>query len=505
MVSDAAATKAPIAKTADKVSGVFVPAVIAIAVITFAVWKICGADTAFSLNRAISVLVISCPCALGLATPVAIMVGNGIGARNGILFKTSSALENAGRTQIVVLDKTGTITKGQPHVTDIITLGTDKTTLLKKAASLEAKSEHPLAKAVILKAEEENVSFNKDEISDFSISAGNGLKGTLNGAKLTAGNRIYMEEILKIQLSDEIKSLAENLSSQAKTPLFFAENDTLLGIIAVSDVIKEESTSAIAELKNMGLKVIMLTGDNEKTASVIGKQAGVDKIIAGVLPDEKAKVIRELKKQGKVCMVGDGINDAPSLTQADTGMAIGAGTDIAMDAADIVLVKSRLTDVPRAIRLSRKTLTNIRENLFWAFFYNIILIPLAAGAYHKLFALDINPMLGAAAMSLSSFCVVMNALRLNLFNIKNSKHDKKIKNNIILKENFMTTEKTLKVEGMMCSHCEKHVCEALEKIEGVTGAKASHKSKTAVVQLSKDIPDSVFEKAITDAGYTFVK
>ncbi len=502
MVSDSAATKAPIAKIADKVSGIFVPAVLMISLVTFLAWLLAGSEFSFSLNRAISVLVVSCPCALGLATPVAIMVGNGIGAKNGILFKTSESLEETGKTQIVVLDKTGTVTKGEPLVTDIIPNQISENELIEKAASLESKSEHPLSKAVLKKAQENGIATKN--VTDFYSVPGNGLTAKLDGTNLFGGNLNYIEKIAPGSVDKNILSQAEKLSEEGKTPLFFAENKKFLGIIAVSDVIKEDSEKAISELKNMGIKVVLLTGDNEKTANAIGKKAGVDQVIAGVLPDGKEKIVREFKKNGKTCMVGDGINDAPALTVADTGMAVGAGTDVALDAANVVLVKSSLMDVPAAIRLSRKTLKNIHENLFWAFFYNIILIPLAAGVYHHAFGLSMNPMFGAAAMSLSSFCVVTNALRLNLVNIKNAKHDRKIKKSVE-KIGANMSEKTLKVEGMMCSHCEKHVKEALEKIDGVQEATADHEKKQVVVKLTKDVPDSEFEKAITEAGYTFVK
>lgn len=502
MVSDSAATKAPIAKIADKVSGIFVPAVLVISLVTFAAWLLAGSEFSFSLNRAISVLVVSCPCALGLATPVAIMVGNGIGAKNGILFKTSESLEETGKTQIVVLDKTGTVTKGEPLVTDIIPNQISENELVEKAASLESKSEHPLSKAVLKKAQENGIATKN--VTDFSSVTGNGLTAKLDGTNLFGGNLNYIEKIAPGSVDKNILSQAEKLSEEGKTPLFFAEDKKFLGIIAVSDVIKEDSEKAISELKNMGIKVVLLTGDNEKTANAIGKKAGVDQVIAGVLPDGKEKIVREFKKNGRTCMVGDGINDAPALTVADTGMAVGAGTDVALDAANVVLVKSSLMDVPAAIRLSRKTLKNIHENLFWAFFYNIILIPLAAGVYHHAFGLSMNPMFGAAAMSLSSFCVVTNALRLNLVNIKNTKHDRKIKKSVE-KIGANMSEKTLKVEGMMCSHCEKHVKEALEKIDGVQEATADHEKKQVVVKLTKDVPDSEFEKAITEAGYTFIK
>lgn len=503
MVSDSAATKAPIAKVADKVSGVFVPAVLVISLVTFVVWLLVGSEFSFSLGRAISVLVVSCPCALGLATPVAIMVGNGVGAKNGILFKTSESLEQTGKTRIVVLDKTGTVTKGEPVVTDIIPNQIGENEFIEKAASLESKSEHPLSKAVLKKARENGI--KPSDVTDFSSVPGNGLTAKLDGAKLFGGNLNYIEKILPDSIDKNILDQAEKLSEEGKTPLFFAENEKFLGIIAVSDIIKEDSAKAISELKNMGIKVVLLTGDNEKTANAIGKKAGVDQVIAGVLPDGKEKVVKEFKEYGKTCMVGDGINDAPALTVADTGMAVGAGTDVALDAANVVLVKNSLLDVPAAIRLSRKTLKNIHENLFWAFFYNIILIPVAAGVYYHAFGLRMNPMLGAAAMSLSSFCVVTNALRLNLINIKDTKHDRRIKNSSKNKKEVNMTEKTLKVEGMMCSHCEKHVKDALEKIDGVQEATANHESSQVVVKLAKDIPDSEFEKAITDAGYTFVE
>ena len=505
MVSDSAATKAPVAKIADTVSGIFVPAVLAVSLITFAVWLASGAEFSFSLGRAISVLVVSCPCALGLATPVAIMVGNGVGAKNGILFKTSESLEETGKTQIVVLDKTGTVTKGEPVVTDIIPAQVSEQEFFEKAAALEAKSEHPLGKAVIKKARETDIKIQNT--SDFVSAPGNGLSAKLNGKTIIGGNRSYIEKNLGKPVEPEFLSQAEKLSEEGKTPLFFAEDEKFLGIIAVSDVIKDDSIQAVSELKKMGIKVALLTGDNEKTAAAIGKKAGIDHIIAGVLPSGKEKIVNEFKKSGKTCMVGDGINDAPALTAADTGMAVGAGTDVALDAANVVLVKSSLLDVPAAIRLSRKTLKNIRENLFWAFFYNIILIPIAAGVYYRPFGLAMNPMFGAAAMSLSSFCVVLNALRLNLADIKNPRYDKKIKKSAELLKNGgnMTAEKILKVEGMMCQHCEKHVKDALEKIDGVQEAIASHEKKQVVVKLSKDVPESEFEKAVSDAGYTFVK
>ena len=517
MVSDAAATKAPIAKIADKVAGVFVPAVMIVAAITFVIWLLVGAEFSFSLSRGIAVLVVSCPCALGLATPVAIMVGNGMGARKGILFKTSAAIEESGRTQIVLLDKTGTITKGQPLVTDIISNKISDKEFLQLAASLEAKSEHPLSKAIMLKALEEQIEVK--DVSDFKALAGNGLTATLQGKSLAGGNLNFIEGITS-NLDDEFRKKAQALAEEGKTPLFFALEKELLGIIAVADVIKDDSPQAIKELQDMGIHVVMLTGDNERTAQAIGKKAGVNQVIAGVLPDEKEKVVSAFKQYGKVCMVGDGINDAPALTSADTGMAIGAGTDVAIDAANVVLMKSRLSDVSAAIRLSRQTVKNIKENLFWAFFYNIILIPIAAGAYYHWLGLDMKPMLGAAAMSLSSFCVVTNALRLNLFKMNSPKRDKKIKQNFTgsiplpvegiansntRKEANNMAEKTLKVEGMMCQHCERHVKEALEKIDGVDSAVANHETNSVLVQLSKDVAEADFEKAVTDAGYTYVK
>ena len=517
MVSDAAATKAPIAKIADKVAGVFVPAVMIVAAITFVIWLLVGAEFSFSLSRGIAVLVVSCPCALGLATPVAIMVGNGMGARKGILFKTSAAIEESGLTQIVLLDKTGTITKGQPLVTDIISNKISDKEFLQLAASLEAKSEHPLSKAIMLKAQEEQIEVK--DVSDFKALAGNGLTATLQGKSLAGGNLNFIEGITS-NLDDEFPKKAQALAEEGKTPLFFALEKELLGIIAVADVIKDDSPRAIKELQDMGIHVVMLTGDNERTAQAIGKKAGVNQVIAGVLPDEKEKVVSAFKQYGKVCMVGDGINDAPALTSADTGMAIGAGTDVAIDAANVVLMKSRLSDVSAAIRLSRQTVKNIKENLFWAFFYNIILIPIAAGAYYHWLGLDMKPMLGAAAMSLSSFCVVTNALRLNLFKMNSPKRDKKIKQNFTgsiplpveviansntRKEANNMAEKTLKVEGMMCQHCERHVKEALEKIDGVDSAVANHETNSVLVQLSKDVAEADFEKAVTDAGYTYVK
>lgn len=498
MVSDAAATKAPVAKIADKVSGVFVPVVIVIAVVTIAVWLLCGQTVGYALARGISVLVISCPCALGLATPVAIMVGNGMGARKGILFKTASSLEAAGKIQIAVLDKTGTITKGEPKVTDVIPFGISENELLQYAYSIETKSEHPLAKAVIAKAQE--IGLVPYEITDFKAESGNGLSGEYNGEKIIGGSKKYISSLINI--SNDISSRADSLSEEGKTPLFFMKGDKLLGIIAVADVIKDESPQAVKELQNMGIKVVMLTGDNERTAKAVGKLAGVDEVIAGVLPDGKEKVVADLKKQGKVLMVGDGINDAPALTRADIGMAIGSGTDIAIDAADVVLMKSKLTDVPVAVRLSRKTLRNIHENLFWAFIYNVIGIPLAAGVWIPLLGWQLNPMFGAAAMSLSSFCVVTNALRLNFFDITNPKKDRKIKYKSKKDDNDMT--KTMKIDGMMCSHCEGRVKQCLEGLSQVSAADVSHEKGTAVVTLSADVSNDVLTKTVEDQGYKVI-
>ncbi|MCH5198570.1 MAG: heavy metal translocating P-type ATPase [Oscillospiraceae bacterium] len=499
MVSDAAATKAPIAKIADKVSGVFVPAVIGIAILTIAVWLIIGQPIGIALARGISVLVISCPCALGLATPVAIMVGNGIGAKNGVLFKTAASLEMAGKTQIVALDKTGTITLGEPQVTDIIpTNGFSETELLGISFALEQKSEHPLAKAINRKAEQHNI--EAKEVSDFKALPGNGLTAILDGSVLYGGSHSFIST--QVQIADEMKAKSERLAEQGKTPLFFTCGGVLCGIIAVADVIKQDSPQAISELQNMGIHVVMLTGDNDRTAKAIGKQAGVDEVIAGVLPDGKANVINELKEKGKVIMVGDGINDAPALTSADIGIAIGAGTDVAIDAADIVLMKNRLSDVPAAIRLSRATLRNIHQNLFWAFIYNILGIPLAAGVFIALLGWQLNPMFAAAAMSLSSFCVVTNALRLNLFKMHNEGKTHKTTQNIIITEkekNFM--EKTLKIDGMMCGHCEATVKKTLEAVAGVKQAVVSHKNGTAVVSLDKNIDAEVLKKAVEDQGY----
>ena len=479
MVSDAAATKAPIAKIADRVSGVFVPAVIAIAVVTLIVWLVAGQTIGFALARAISVLVISCPCALGLATPVAIMVGNGMGARNGIMFKTAVSLEETGKMQIVALDKTGTITSGEPKTTDILPAEeTSEEELLTLAYALEKKSEHPLANAILETGRERGVQSDL-EVTDFQAVPGGGLTGELDGRRLTGGNLKYISQTAEV--TDAVRRQAEELAEEGKTPLFFAKDGKLLGIIAVADVIKEDSPQAVRELQNMGIHVVMLTGDNERTARAIGKQAGVDEVIAGVLPEGKESVIRALKEKGKVAMVGDGINDAPALTRADMGIAIGAGTDIAIDAADVVLMKSRLSDVPAAIRLSRATLRNIHENLFWAFFYNVIGIPLAAGVWIPIFGWQLNPMFGAAAMSLSSFCVVTNALRLNWFKVHDASKDKKIKQNV--KKEKTTMEKTITIEGMMCGHCEAAVKKALEELPQVSGAVVSHEKGTAVVTL----------------------
>lgn len=498
MVSDAAATKAPIAKVADKVSGVFVPAVITIAVITIIAWLIAGQSFGFALARGISVLVISCPCALGLATPVAIMVGNGMGARNGILFKTAVSLEETGRIQVVALDKTGTITRGEPEVTDIIPAeGYTENELLGKALALEVKSEHPLAGAIVRRGSENDIT--PDDVTEFAALPGNGLKARLAGSVITGGSLSYISNLVNVP--EDMKKQADSLAGLGRTPLLFAEDDRLIGIIAVADVIKEDSPGAVEELKNMGIHVVMLTGDNERTARAIGAQAGVDEVIAGVLPDGKESVIRSLKKRGRVAMVGDGINDAPALTRADIGIAIGAGTDIAMDAADIVLMKSSLADVPAAVRLSRATLTNIHENLFWAFFYNVIGIPLAAGVWIPLFHWQLNPMFGAAAMSLSSFCVVSNALRLNLFDMHNAKKDKKIKEKNNMKKENNSMEKTMNIEGMMCGHCEATVKKALEAVDGVSEAVVSHENGTAAVKLEKPVDDSVLRKAVEDHDY----
>ena len=498
MVSDASATKAPIAKAADKVSGVFVPVVIAIAIITAAVWLLVGEGVGSALARAISVLVISCPCALGLATPVAIMVGSGVGAKNGILFKTAESLEQSGKIKIVALDKTGTITKGEPKVTDILAFQSDKTELLKTALALECKSEHPLAKAIVATASGDGLI--PDEVDEFKISSGSGLSGILKGEAVYGGNLRYVSEFTKIP--DTAITSAEKLADEGKTPLYFVKRNKLLGIIAVADEIKEDSTEAVKELHNMGLHVVMLTGDNEKTANAVGNLAGVDEVIAGVLPDGKEKVVSKLRQNGRVAMVGDGINDAPALTSADVGIAIGAGTDVAIDAADVVLMKSRLSDVPAAIRLGRATLRNIYENLFWAFIYNAIGIPIAAGLFIPLFGWRLNPMFAAAAMSLSSFCVVTNALRLNFVKIrKNNIKTESLKT--IEKEN-LKMEKTIKIEGMMCPHCEATVKKTLEELDGVTQAVASHEKGTAVVTLEKEVPFETLKKAVEDKGYTVI-
>ena len=502
MVSDAAATKAPIAKIADRVSGVFVPTVITIAVITIIVWLIAGQSIGFALSRGIAVLVISCPCALGLATPVAIMVGNGMGARNGIMFKTAVSLEETGKMQIVALDKTGTITSGEPKVTDIIpAAGVTEDTLLKYAYALENKSEHPLARAILEKAKEENAGI--EEVTGFQALPGNGLTAILDGHTLYGGNHTFISS--KVSVDGDIQKKAEKLAEAGKTPLFFGNEDRLLGVIAVADVIKEDSPQAIKELQNMGIHVVMLTGDNERTAKAIGQQAGVDEVIAGVLPEGKEQVIRKLKEKGKVAMVGDGINDAPALTRADMGIAIGAGTDVAIDAADVVLMKSRLSDVPAAIRMSRATLRNIHENLFWAFFYNIIGIPLAAGVWYPLFGWKLNPMFGAAAMSLSSFCVVSNALRLNLFKMYDASKDKKLKakkEKKRSKKEDKTMKKIMHIEGMMCGHCEAAVKKALEALPQVDEAVVSHETGTAELTLNAEIADDVLKKTVEDKDYT---
>ena len=512
MVSDAAATKAPIAKIADKVSGVFVPAVITIAVITIIVWLLAGESVGFALARGISVLVISCPCALGLATPVAIMVGNGMGAKNGILFKTAVSLEETGKVQIVALDKTGTITNGEPVVTDMVPAeGVTEESLLALAASLEKRSEHPLAKAILKYVGEQHLTV--EDVSEFEALPGNGLTAVRNGVKLAGGNYAFIRT--QTEVPEDLLKQSETLAEQGKTPMFFTQNGRLAGIIAVADTMKEDSRQAVSELRNMGIRVVMLTGDNERTARAIGAQAGVDDVIAGVLPDGKESVIRKLQRYGKVAMVGDGINDAPALTRADMGIAIGAGTDVAIDAADVVLMKSRLSDVAAAVRLSRATLRNIHENLFWAFFYNVIGIPLAAGVWIPIFGWTLNPMFGAAAMSLSSFCVVTNALRLNLFNMHDAKKDKKLKNPAIIKElvdnnktnhnqenkEIGTMKKTMKIEGMMCGHCEATVKKALEGLDGVASAEVSHEAGTAVVELSADVADDVLKKTVEDKDY----
>ncbi len=519
MVSDAAATKAPIAKVADQVSGVFVPVVITIAVITIIVWLLVGQSVGFALARGISVLVISCPCALGLATPVAIMVGNGVGAKNGILFKTASSLEQTGKIQIVALDKTGTITNGTPEITDLVPAeGISEQELLTLAYVLERKSEHPLARAIVRYVEQQPDIIEQAtdlEVKEFEALPGNGLSGKLDGAILFGGNDSFISQ--KAVIGEEIRKLAESLSEEGKTPLYFAKDDRLLGVIAVADTMKEDSPQAIRELKNMGIHVVMLTGDNERTAQAIGRLAGVDEVVAGVLPEGKESVIRSLKEMGRTAMVGDGINDAPALTRADTGIAIGAGTDIAIDAANVVLMKSELRDVPAAIRLSRATLRNIHENLFWAFFYNVIGIPLAAGVYIHLLGWQLNPMFGAAAMSLSSFCVVTNALRLNWCKVYDSRRDRKIKSKYAMSVSVlrgvqqdtdeanhkedMTMEKTMKIEGMMCGHCEAAVKKALEALDGVNEAIVSHEKGTAVVKLNADVADDVLKETVEAKDY----
>ena len=510
MVSDASATKAPIAKVADRVSGVFVPAVITIGIITTVIWLFAGYSVGFALARGISVLVISCPCALGLATPVAIMVGNGMGAKNGIMFKTAVSLEETGRMDVVALDKTGTITSGEPRVTDILPVGVSMEELLTFAYALEKKSEHPLAQAVLVKGKEQGVCEQAD-IQDFRAVPGNGLSGTLEGSPLLGGNLHYISQYAEV--SEEMKMKADTLAEDGKTPLFFAKDGKLIGIIAVADVIKEDSPQAVRQLQKMGIRVVMLTGDNERTAKAIGRQAGVDEVIAGVLPEGKESVIRELKKKGRVAMVGDGINDAPALTRADMGIAIGAGTDIAIDAADVVLMKSRLSDVPAAIRLSRATLRNIHQNLFWAFFYNVVGIPLAAGMWIPLTGWEMNPMFGAAAMSLSSVCVVSNALRLNLFKVHDTDRDKPLKRRPG-KRNETAPEareikeaapKTLYIEGMMCGHCERTVKNVLEALEGVVCAEVSHEKGTAVVEVRTDVSDEALAEAVEAEDYKVTK
>ena len=496
MVSDASATKAPIAKLADKVSGIFVPVVISIALAVLAIWLIAGESFGFAIGRAISVLVISCPCALGLATPVAIMVGNGMGAKNGILFKNASSLESAGRTEIVALDKTGTVTEGKPSVTDIIPECRDEKELLSLAYSLEVKSEHPLAKAIVSKAESDGIELSETE--NFEIFPGGGLFATVNGKEAYGGNAKLVGAHAKI--SDTARATADRLANEGKTPMFFALDGTLLGIIAVADTVKSDSANAVSELRNMGVRVVMLTGDNQKTADAIGRSVGIDEVIAEVKPEGKEAVIRRLSEEGRIAMVGDGINDAPALTRADVGIAIGAGTDVAIDAADIVLVNSKLSDVPAAIRLSRATLRTIKQNLFWAFLYNAVCIPVAAGAFVWA-GLTLNPMLGAAAMSLSSFCVVTNALRLNLFNIRSTRRDKKIRSKTKKKTENITMKKTLKIEGMMCPHCEARVKKVLEELDEVKEAAVSHKEGTAVLELNSDISNDKLIKLITDNGY----
>ncbi len=499
MVSEAAGTKAPIARIADQVSGIFVPAVIVIALIVFVGWMLTSKDIILALRHAIAVLVISCPCALGLATPVAIMVGNGIAAKNGILFKTSEALENTGHIQIVALDKTGTITEGKPVVTDIVSIGIDEKTLLEIACSLETKSEHPLAQAIVNYGKKNNISLFDTE--DFEALSGNGVKATIHGSLIYGGSKKFISTLVDV---NALKTQADAMSGDGKTPLFFVKDQQCIGMIAVADTIKQDSPLAIQQLQNMGIEVVMLTGDNEKTANAIGKQAGVDKVIAGVLPNQKEAVVQKLQKRGKVAMVGDGINDAPALTRADIGIAIGNGTDVAIDSADIVLMNSKLLDVPAAIRLSKKTLKNIHENLFWAFAYNIVLIPMAAGLYP---GISINPMWGAAAMSLSSFTVCMNALRLNLFQIHDASKDKPLKKQALKEENIegeINMKETVKIEGMMCSHCEASVKKALEGIDGVESAEVSHESGTAELTLTHEVDDSIIKKTIEDKDYTFV-
>ena len=498
MVGDAAATKAPIAKLADRVSGVFVPAVIAVALVTFAIWLLLGKAFGYALSRAIAVLVISCPCALGLATPVAIMVGNGVGAKNGILFKTAVSLEEAGKAQIVVLDKTGTVTNGEPVVTDLLPAeGVSGEELLAAALSLEKKSEHPLARAVTTYAAERGTEGR--EVEDFSALPGNGLRARLDGEELLGGSLAYISSLVSVP--PELRERADALSEKGKTPLLFAKGGELLGVIAVADTVKDDAAEAVRELKGMGIHVVMLTGDNARTAAAIGEQVGADEVISGVLPDGKESVIRSLQQRGRVAMVGDGINDAPALTRADIGIAIGAGADVAIDAADVVLMKSRVRDIPAAIRLSRATLTNIKENLFWAFFYNVVCIPLAAGAYAR-FGLTLSPMIGAAAMSLSSFCVVSNALRLNLRNIYDPGRDKAIKKTLGKSDKEETPmTKTMKIEGMMCPHCEARVKKTLEALEAVSSAEVSHVSGSAVVTLAAPVEDEVLKKAVEAQGY----
>ena len=496
-VSDTAASKAPIAKIADKVSGVFVPVVMVIAVVTVAVWLIAGQSVGFSLARGISVLVISCPCALGLATPVAIMVGNGVGAKNSILFKSAESLETLGKTEIVALDKTGTITKGEPNVTDVIPAGGSEEELLSVAFSLERKSEHPLAKAIIRYAQEQNAeSFGTDK---FEALSGFGVRAVRDGSTLSGGKLELIEKTAKVP--DEIREKAVSLAEEGKTPLFFSKDETLLGVIAVADTMKADSTEAVKQLKNMGIKVVMLTGDNERTAKAVAEKAGISEVIAGVLPDEKQAAVKALCREGKTAMVGDGINDAPALITADTGIAIGAGADVAVDAADVVLINSRLTDVTAAIRLSRATLRNIHENLFWAFFYNAVGIPLAAGAFISLLGWELNPMFGAAAMGLSSFCVVTNALRLNLFQIHSAKHDRKVRKIKKQDKEILSMEKTIRIEGMMCAHCEARVKKCLEELDGVETAAVSHEKGTAVVTLSKDVSEETLKSAVEAQGY----